>query len=68
MKRGEKEQAIDKLKREVDLLKAELDLVYDLRGKVDKNAVLLERLFKNNVIGKEGNLKNPINFNQESKQ
>ena len=52
------------LQREVNLLKAELDLAYDIQDKADKNSILLEKLFENNVIDKDGNLKISANFNQ----
>ena len=61
-KRAEKERTIGKLQREVELLKNELDLAYDLQDKADKNAMLLEKLFENDVIDEEGNLKNPMNL------
>ena len=60
----EKDELIDKLQREVNLLKAELDLAYDIQDKADKNARLLEKLFENNVIDEDGNLKISANFNQ----
>ena len=63
-RRVEKDELIDKLQREVNLLKAELDLAYDIQDKADKNARLLEKLFENNVIDEDGNLKISANFNQ----
>ena len=63
-RRAEKDELIDKLQREVNLLKAELDLAYDIQDKADKNARLLEKLFENNVIDEDGNLKISANFNQ----
>ena len=64
----EKEQTIDALKREVDLLKSELDFAYDLQKEADKNAMLLERLFEDDVIDADGKLKNPISCSQEREQ
>ena len=32
-------------------------MAYDLQDKADKNATLLEKLFDNNIIDEEGNLK-----------
>ena len=63
-RRVEKDELIDNLQREVNLLKAELDLAKDIQDKADKNARLLEKLFENNVIDEEGNLKISANFNQ----
>ena len=63
-RRVEKDELIDKLQREVNFLKAELDLAYDIQFKADKNAILLEKLFENNVINEDGNLKISANFNQ----
>ena len=68
MEKGEKEKAIENLKREVDLLKAELDVAYDLQDKADKNAELLEKLFTDNIIDEEGNVKNSVNFTQDNNQ
>ena len=66
MEKGEKVKAIENLKREVDLLKAELDVAYDLQDKADKNAELLEKLFTDNIIDEEGNVKNSVNFTQDN--
>ena len=60
--KAEREEAIDRLKREVSLLKNELDLAYDIQEKADNNAILLEKLFENNIIDEEGNLKNQTNM------
>ena len=60
--KAEREEAIDRLKREVSLLKNELDLAYDIQEKADNNAKLLEKLFENNIIDEEGNLKNQTNM------
>ena len=68
IEKGEKEKAIENLKREVDLLKAELDVAYDLQDKADKNAELLEKLFTDNIIDEEGNVKNSVNFTQDNNQ
>ena len=68
MEKGEKEKAIENLKREVDLLKAELDVAYDLQDKADKNAELLEKLFTDNIIDEEVNVKNSVNFTQDNNQ
>ena len=68
IEKGEKEKAIKNLKREVDLLKAELDVAYDLQDKADKNAELLEKLFTDNIIDEEGNVKNSVNFTQDNNQ
>ena len=68
MEKEEKEKAIENLKREVYLLKAELDVAYDLQDKADKNAELLEKLFTDNIIDEEGNVKNSVNFTQDNNQ
>ena len=60
--KAEREEAIDRLKREVSLLKNELDLASDIQEKADNNAILLEKLFENNIIDEEGNLKNQTNM------
>ena len=60
--KAEREEAIDRLKREVSHLKNELDLAYDIQEKADNNAILLEKLFENNIIDEEGNLKNQTNM------
>ena len=52
---AEKEELIEKLQREVSLLKNELDLAYTIQDDVDKNAKLLERLYASNYIDEEGN-------------
>ena len=51
----EKEELIEKLQREVSLLKNELDLAYTIQDDADKNAKLLERLYATNYIDEEGN-------------
>ena len=56
-KKAEQDRVIDELKREVNILRNELDMAYDLQDKADKNATLLEKLFDNNIIDEEGNLK-----------
>ena len=61
----EKEELIDKLQREVNLLRSELDLAYDIQQEADKNAILLEKLYANDVIDEEGNLKNINNHEQD---
>ena len=63
-KSKEKEEQIDRLQREVNLLKAELDNTYDPQEKANKNASLLGKLFNNNVIDEDGNLINPNNYSQ----
>ena len=68
MEKEKKEKAIENLKREVDLLKAELDVAYDLQDKADKNAELFEKLFTDNIIDEEGNVKNSVNFTQDNNQ
>ena len=64
-KLSEKEIMIEQLKREVNNLKNELDLAYDLQEKADQNAAVLEKLFESNIIDEEGNLKSPKDFIQE---
>ena len=61
----EKEIMIEQQKREVNNLKNELDLVYDLQEKADQNAAVLEKLFESNIIYEEGNLNSPKDFIQE---
>ena len=60
----EKEELIDKLQREVNLLRSELDLAYDIQQEADKNAILLEKLYANDAIDEEGNPKNINNHEQ----
>ena len=55
---AEKKELIEKLWGEVSLLKNELDLAYHIQDEADKNAILLEQLYKNNYIDAEGNPKN----------
>ena len=52
---AEKEELIEKLHREVSLLKNELDLAYTIQDDADKNAKLLERLYVSNYIDEEEN-------------
>ena len=47
---AEKEEIIGKVQREVSLLRTELDLAFDLQQEADKNALLLEKLFDDDVI------------------
>ena len=47
------------------MFKDELDLAYGLQSKADKNTMLLEKLFENEVIDMEGNLKNPKAYGQD---
>ena len=63
---NEREKLIDKLQREVSLLRCELDVAYDLQQEADKNANLLEKLYANDVIDEEGNLKNVNNSQDEN--
>ena len=62
---AEKEEIIGKLQREVSLLRTELDLAFDLQQEADKNALLLVKLFDDDVIDEEGNPKNKNNCNQD---
>ena len=60
-----KEELIEKLQREVNLLKNELDLAYSIQDEADKNAKLLEQLYKSKYIDEEGNPMNPNNCNSD---
>ena len=46
--------------------RCELDVAYDLQQEADKNANLLEKLYANDVIDEEGNLKNLNNSQDEN--
>ena len=66
-KRKEKDELIDRLQRELNNLQAELDLAYDLNDKADKQAQLLGKLYEDDVIDEDGNLKHPHTFNRNDK-
>ena len=60
---AEKDDMIEKLQKEVNLLQNELDLAYHIQDEADKNARLLEQLYEKDLIDEEGNPKNSKNYN-----
>ena len=52
---AEKDDMIEKLQREVNLLQNELDLAHHIQDEADKNARLLEQLYEKDLIDEEGN-------------
>ena len=53
---SDKDRLIEELKREVNHLKNDLDLAYELQNEADKNAEILEKLYQKNIIDYDGNL------------
>ena len=53
---------------EVNHLKNDLDLAYELQNEADKNAEILEKLYQKNIIDYDGNLQNKENFGQDEMQ
>ena len=62
---AEKEELIEKLQREVDMLKNELDLTHHLQDEADKNAMLLSKLYEKDFIDEEGNPKISNKYDQD---
>ena len=60
---AEKDDMIEKLQREVNLLQNELDLAHHIQDEADKNARLLEQLYEKDLIDEEGNPKNSKSYN-----
>ena len=65
---SDKDRLTEELKREVNHLKNDLDLVYELQNEADKNAEILEKLYQKNIIDYDGNLQNKENFGQDEMQ
>ena len=65
---SDKDRLIEELKREVNHLKNDLDLAYELQNEADKNAEILEKLYQKNIIDYDGNLQNKENFGQDEMQ
>ena len=65
---SDKDRLIEELKREVNHLKNDLDLAYELQNEADKNAEILEKLYQKNIIDYDSNLQNKENFGQDEMQ